>query len=216
MTEPGRLSARTPRRWSDPLKVRSVWIPPITLVAILILAMTLVYFGSVVNPAGHLRGLPVAVVDQDAGATVGGDRVDFGQQLAGGLISSPAVSSRLGLRASTLAAATDQMDVGSEPGLNRSSQRLLVDTFVGTRPVPRLGSSIRTLLARAAIEHRGNSRSEVLSGVSGEIGALRRSPAATGRWCSPSCRVHGLCGSREVHCQSGESAAGRVVACSRS
>jgi YhgE/Pip-like protein len=114
MTEPGRLSARTPRRWSDPLKVRSVWIPPITLVAILILAMTLVYFGSVVNPAGHLRGLPVAVVDQDAGATVGGDRVDFGQQLAGGLISSPAVSRRLGLRAATLAAATDQMDVGSE------------------------------------------------------------------------------------------------------
>jgi YhgE/Pip-like protein len=76
--------------------------------------MTLVYFGSVVNPTGHLRGLPVAVVNQDTGASVVNQRVDFGQQLAAGLISSPAVSSRLALRASTLAAANDQMDLGKE------------------------------------------------------------------------------------------------------
>jgi uncharacterized phage infection (PIP) family protein YhgE len=41
---------------------------------------TLVYFGSVVNPTGHLRGLPVAVVNEDAGAKVGSQPVDFGQQ----------------------------------------------------------------------------------------------------------------------------------------
>ena len=34
-------------------------------------------------------------------------------------------------------------DHGGQGGFNRSSQRWLVDTFVGTRPVPRLGSSIR-------------------------------------------------------------------------
>ena len=56
MTEPGPSRAQTPRRWSDPLKVSSVWMPAVALVAILIVVMTLVYFGSVVNPTGHLRG----------------------------------------------------------------------------------------------------------------------------------------------------------------
>jgi YhgE/Pip-like protein len=114
VTDPERSSARSPWRWSDPFKVRSVWIPPVILVAILIVVMTLVYFGSVVNPTGHLRGLPVAVVNQDVGASVDGHRVDFGRQLAAGLISSPAVSSRLALHASTSAAAKDRMGIGQE------------------------------------------------------------------------------------------------------
>lgn len=100
-------------RWSDPLQVVSIWVPAAILVAILVLVMTLVYLGSVVNPTGYLHGLPVAVVNQDAGASVGSQRVDFGQQLAAGLIRAPAVSSRLALRASTLRAAEDRMDVGS-------------------------------------------------------------------------------------------------------
>jgi YhgE/Pip-like protein len=114
MTEPEPSGARSPLRWSDPFRVRSVWVPPVILVAILIVVMTLVYFGSVVNPTGHLRGLPVAVVNQDVGASIGTKRFDFGQQLASGLISSPAVSSRLALRPSTLALAQAQMDVGKE------------------------------------------------------------------------------------------------------
>jgi YhgE/Pip-like protein len=101
-------------RWTDPLRVPSVWLPPAVLVAILVVVMTLVYFGSVVNPAAHLHGLPVAVVDEDTGGNVGTRRVDFGEQLAAGLIRSPAVSSRLGLHASTLATTTSQMDVGKE------------------------------------------------------------------------------------------------------
>jgi YhgE/Pip-like protein len=76
--------------------------------------MTLVYFGSVVNPTGHLHGLPVAVVNQDAGAEVAGRHVDFGEQIALGLIGSPAVSSRLALRRSTLAQAKHQMDIAKE------------------------------------------------------------------------------------------------------
>lgn len=93
-------------RWTDPLRVPSVWLPPAVVVAILVVVMTLVYFGSVVNPAAHLHGLPVAVVDEDTGGNVGTRRVDFGEQLAAGLIRSPAVSSRLGLHASTLATTT--------------------------------------------------------------------------------------------------------------
>lgn len=71
MTEPDPSSARSTMRWSDPLKVLSIWVPAAILVAILVLVMTLVYLGSVVNPTGYLHGLPVAVVNQDAGASVG-------------------------------------------------------------------------------------------------------------------------------------------------
>jgi uncharacterized phage infection (PIP) family protein YhgE len=39
----------------------------VVLVAVLIVLMTLVYFGSVVNPTGHLHALPVAIVNQDSG-----------------------------------------------------------------------------------------------------------------------------------------------------
>lgn len=80
----------------------------------LIIVMTLVYFGSVVNPTAHLHGLPVAVVNEDAGGKVGSQPVDFGQQLAAGLIHSPALSSRLALRPSTLGEAGNEMDVGKE------------------------------------------------------------------------------------------------------
>lgn len=101
-------------RWSDPFKVRSVWVPPLAFVAILIVVMTLVYFGSVVNPTGHLRALPVGVVDQDVGASVGGQRVDVGRQLTAALIGAPAVSSRLALAPSTLAVAEQRMRLGKQ------------------------------------------------------------------------------------------------------
>jgi hypothetical protein len=94
MTEPEQASDRPPVRWSDPFKVPSIWLPPAVLVAFLVVVMTLVYFGSVVNPTGHLDGLPVAVVDQDTGGHLGSRRVDFGAQLTAGLMHSPAVSSR--------------------------------------------------------------------------------------------------------------------------
>jgi YhgE/Pip-like protein len=114
MTEREQASGQPPARWSDPFKVPSIWVPPAVLVAFLVVVMTLVYFGSVVNPAGHLHGLPVAVVDQDTGGHLGSRRVDFGQQLTAGLVHSPAVSSRLALRPSTLSAAESQMDVGKQ------------------------------------------------------------------------------------------------------
>jgi YhgE/Pip-like protein len=114
MTEPEPSKTRSPLRWSDPFKVRSVWVPPVVLVAVLIVAMTLVYFGSVVNPTGHLHGLPVAVVNQDAGTDIAGQHVNLGEQIASGLVGSPAVSSRLGLRRSTLRQAKHQMDLAKE------------------------------------------------------------------------------------------------------
>jgi YhgE/Pip-like protein len=92
----------------------SVWAPPLVLVAVLVFVMTLVYLGSVVDPAGHLDGLPVGIVNEDAGATVGSSRVDLGQTVAAGLQRAPAVTSRLALRSGDLAAIENRMNVAQE------------------------------------------------------------------------------------------------------
>ncbi len=67
-----------------------------------------------VNPTGHLHGLPVGVVDEDAGATLGGQRVDLGAQVASGLTSAPALSGRLSIPMQSLLSAQARMDVGRQ------------------------------------------------------------------------------------------------------
>ena len=175
-------SKTRPLRWSDPFKVRSVWIPPVVLVAILIVAMTLVYFGSVVNPTGHLHGLPVAVVNQDGGAEVAGRHVNFGEQIASGLIGSPAVSSRLALRASTLAQAKHQMDVAKEytavvipPGFTNNLLALAGVSRATSKPAvelltnPRAGTlavSLATGVLQPALSHASSAIGQKLAPVS--------------------------------------------------
>lgn len=139
------------------------------LVTVLIVAMTLVYFGSVVNPTGHLHGLPVAVVNQDAGANVGGQHVNFGAQIASGLTGSPAVSRRLDLRSSTLPQAKDQMDVAKDytavvipPGLSNNLLALAGVSRATSKPAvglltnPRAGTlavSLATGILQPALSH---------------------------------------------------------------
>lgn len=81
-----------------------VWAPPMALLALLVTAATLVYLGSIIDPAGHLEDLPVAVVDQHGGET--------GRQLIGGLSPSPTGSRRLRFETTDLAGAHRRMDLG--------------------------------------------------------------------------------------------------------
>lgn len=97
-------------RASQLLRVRELWAAPAIIASVLAMLMTVLYIGSVVDPAAHLRGLPVAVVNEDPGTTIGSRHVDFGQQLDSGLLSSPQVSTLLGLKPSTLAQAQRTMD----------------------------------------------------------------------------------------------------------
>ncbi len=105
-------SSGTPRRRTpDPrlpvqarhlLRVRAVWVIPLVSASVVVAVMTALYISSVVNPLAHLRGLPVAVVNQDRGATAGSQHLQVGQQVQAGLLASPAVSGRLNLVVSTL------------------------------------------------------------------------------------------------------------------
>ncbi len=91
------------------LRIRAVWVMPLAVSGVLVFLMSLFYVGSVVNPLGHLSGLPVGLVDQDQGATVLGRYVDIGAEVATGLQRSHAVSSRLTLDSGGLAQAKQQM-----------------------------------------------------------------------------------------------------------
>jgi YhgE/Pip-like protein len=97
-------------RASRLLRNRGIWITPAILGGILIFLMTLSYLGSVVDPASHLRGLPVVVVNRDRGTTVAARRVDIGAEVASALQHSPAVSSRLSLDSTTFAQAQARMN----------------------------------------------------------------------------------------------------------
>jgi YhgE/Pip-like protein len=95
------------------LKVRAVWAFPMVLGSVVVVLLTAFYVGSVVDPLSHLHGLPVAVVNQDRTVTIGPRHINIGRQVERGLSGSPAVSSRLALTDTTLAAAEQDMDRGA-------------------------------------------------------------------------------------------------------
>ena len=100
-------------RAAELLKAKGVWAFPLAVGSVLVVLMTLFYFGSIVDPGEHLHGLPVAVVDQDAGATTASGRVDLGDQVVGALTKTPAVTDRLALTVLSLSKADAEMDKGA-------------------------------------------------------------------------------------------------------
>jgi YhgE/Pip-like protein len=91
------------------LRARGIWAIPVIVGPIVLVLITVFYIGSVVNPVAHLRGLPVSIVNEDAGATIGPRRVNFGAQLQSGLIGSRTVSTLLSLTPEQLPAAEARM-----------------------------------------------------------------------------------------------------------
>ena len=94
------------------LKVKAVWIFPLVIPVILIVLMTFIYIGSVLDPPAHLHGLPVLVVNQDEGGTVNGERVDDGTTFVHALTVAPAVTTKLDFRQYTMAQADAEMNRG--------------------------------------------------------------------------------------------------------
>ena len=86
---------RMPIRTHHVLRVPTIWVVPLVSASIVVAIMTSLYIWSVVDPVSHLRGLPVAVVNQDRGATVGSQHLNIGRQVESGLLASPAVSGPL-------------------------------------------------------------------------------------------------------------------------
>ena len=87
-----------------------VWRAPLLIGSVFVALVATIYLGSVINPTGHLHGLPVMVVDEDTGATADGSHIDLGASIVRALQHSPEVSSRLHLRVVDLQTAHREMD----------------------------------------------------------------------------------------------------------
>ena len=153
-------------RASKLLRVSAVWTTPLVLASAVVFLMTLIYFGSVVDPASHLSGLPVLIVNQDRGATVAQEHVDLGEKVVAGLVGTPAVATRLKLSTVTWAEAREQMNKGSDyaavviPPDFTSSLLALAD------PGPTSGAVPRTpAIAIRANERLGSIGTGLASGV---------------------------------------------------
>jgi YhgE/Pip-like protein len=99
-------------RASQVLRNRKIWIAPILVAALFTAVMAVVYFGSVVNPTGHLHGLPVMIVDQDSGAVVDGHHENVGASITSALEHTSGVRSRLSLQSGTWQQAQAVMNKG--------------------------------------------------------------------------------------------------------
>jgi YhgE/Pip-like protein len=78
----------------------------------LVVLMSFIYIGAVLNPTAHLNGLPVMVVNQDTGTTTNGHQINEGAKVVQALNSSSEVSTKLKLRTVTLDQAKSVMDRG--------------------------------------------------------------------------------------------------------
>lgn len=77
------------------LRSPRLWIGAGLIVAILASLFALFYMGGNVNPTGHLKNLPVALVNEDSGATVNGKALNFGEQIADGIKHSEQSNHRI-------------------------------------------------------------------------------------------------------------------------
>jgi YhgE/Pip-like protein len=176
------------------VKVPAIWVTPVLLVSVLIFLITLIYLGSLVDPASHLRGLPVLVVNEDAGASTPSQHVDLGQQVVAALTHSPQVSTSLSLQPATLAQAKAQMNIGNAyaaivipPGFT-SSVLALNDGRAPAGPAP--GAPVIQLLTNPRAGGLGvslatNIAQPALARISQQIGQQLLSagtggPASTG------------------------------------
>ncbi|MCX4679024.1 SNG1 family protein [Streptomyces sp. NBC_01433] len=85
-----------------------LWLVPTVLGALVALVLSLLYMGGILNPSDSLRKLPIALVDEDQGHPLPGQRQNLGKQLAAS-ISSAGPSDTVEWRRLGLAAAEDEL-----------------------------------------------------------------------------------------------------------
>lgn len=113
MTTTETFAAGRPLGATTLLKNRRTWAQLATVTGLVVALMTLLYFGSIVDPSAHLHGLPVTVVNEDSGANTATGKVDIGHQVVAGLTGNSKITSRLAITVESLSGARTQMDRGA-------------------------------------------------------------------------------------------------------
>src|ERR1044072_5557779 len=63
------------------LRAKPLWIASGVITGVLALLVAVLYVGANIDPAGHMKNLPVGLVNADKGAAVGGKQVNLGAQI---------------------------------------------------------------------------------------------------------------------------------------
>ncbi|QBJ98618.1 DUF3533 domain-containing protein [Rhodococcus sp. ABRD24] len=91
------------------------WLAPIAVVTLLMSLLAALYMGSILDPKSHLRGFPIALVDQDVGDVVDGPdgpvHQNFGHDIAAGLVAN-IPSDKVDLQQISWAEASSRLDTG--------------------------------------------------------------------------------------------------------
>jgi YhgE/Pip-like protein len=161
------------------LRVPKVWLLPLVVPAVMVALVTSIYIGSVINPTGHLRGLPVQIVDLDTGAVTPAGRVVLGQSMVHALVGSTAVSSRLDLHVVTLSQADKAMDRGSSYATlvipSTFTESALLDAGqpapAGTPPTPTVEIDENSRLGSLGVNLAAGVLDPALDDISEQLGA---------------------------------------------
>ncbi|KOG15481.1 MULTISPECIES: YhgE/Pip domain-containing protein [Streptomyces] len=70
------------------LRRPALWLVPTLLSALVALLLSLLYMGGILNPADNLHRLPVALVDEDQGRPLPGQRENLGKQITDAILSA--------------------------------------------------------------------------------------------------------------------------------
>ncbi|MET7475961.1 DUF3533 domain-containing protein [Streptomyces sp. NPDC005648] len=77
------------------LRAKPLWIANGVITGVLALLFAVFYVGANIDPAGHLKNLPVGLVNADKGAAVGGRQVDLGARITESIKKSTASGDRI-------------------------------------------------------------------------------------------------------------------------
>ncbi|MFI6642700.1 YhgE/Pip domain-containing protein [Streptomyces sp. NPDC050504] len=105
------MTSATPQRAATLVKHAKLWIVPTALSGLVTLVLSLLYMGGIIAPNDHLDRLPVAVVNEDAGTPLPGQRENLGKQVTAAVTATGAAKG-VDWRTLDRAEAEDQLRAG--------------------------------------------------------------------------------------------------------
>ncbi|WP_406864612.1 DUF3533 domain-containing protein [Streptomyces sp. HUAS MG47] len=98
------------------LRRPALWIFPTVLTALVTLFLSLLYMGGIVNPTDSLSRLPIALVDEDEGRPLPGQRENLGKQITDAVAASEATEDSVDWRRLDRAGLEDALAAGKVYG----------------------------------------------------------------------------------------------------
>ncbi|MEV0321572.1 YhgE/Pip domain-containing protein [Streptomyces sp. NPDC050658] len=157
-----------------------LWLVPTVLSSLVALLLSLLYMGGILNPSDSLHRLPIALVDEDQGRPLPGQRENLGRQITDSIAASDAAQDSVTWHRLDRAAAQDELAAGKVYGalvvpkdftasvaaLTTDRAKVRPTLTVLTNPgVGSLGSSLASQISQKAAHQASQKIGEQLSGT---------------------------------------------------